>query len=144
MIAIYDFEDGLQQILSYALGTPTVIRYWDRKGFFSEIETFSEKNIVIMSKPYDCLERGVKRDKYKNTDERGLKDWSRRNWRYSSPEIYEHINTIIEKMNDVLIIHPNDFLSNELRTKIKNYVGIDLKVSDEKLKELYNENVNIK
>jgi hypothetical protein len=144
MIAIYDFEDGLQQILSYAMGVPTVIRYWDRKGFFSEIETFSEKNIVIMSKPYDCLARGVKRDKYKNTDEHGLKDWSRRNWRYSNPEMYEHVNSIIEKMNDVLIVHPDDFLSDELRMKIKNYVDIDLKVSNEKLKEIYNENVNIK
>lgn len=144
MIAIYDFEDGLQNIISYALNTNTKVRYWDRKGFFSEIDSFEEKNIVIMSKPYDCLERGVKRNKYDNEDNNGLKDWSRRNWRYSNPEIYEHVNSIIERMESYLIIHPDDIVNGNIRNKIKDYIGIDLNISDKKLKEIYNENVNIK
>ena len=145
MIAIYDFEDGLQPILAYALGLETKIRFWDRKGFFSEIDSFEEKNIVIMSKPFDCLQRGVKRGKYKDDDERSIQDWSRRNWRYSTSEIYDHINNIMDNMgNNVLIIHPDDFTNGKLRKKIKEYVGTNLKLSDKKLKQIYNENVNIK
>lgn len=144
MIAIYDFEDGLQNIISYALNAETKVRYWDRKGFFADIDDFEEKNIIIMSKPYDCLERGVKRNKYKNSDDRGLKDWSRRNWRYSNPEIYEHVNSIVKRMDSYLIIHPDDIVNGNLRTKIKDYLGIELSISDNKLKEIYNENVNIK
>lgn len=144
MLAVYDFEDGLQPILTYALGVETKIRFWDRKGFFSEVDSFEEKNIVIMSKPYDCLQRGVLRGKYKESDERAMKDWSRRNWRYSTPEIYEHINNIIEKMDSYIVIHPDDFSSGNVKEKIKNYLNIDLKVTENKLKEIYNENVNIK
>ena len=79
-----------------------------------------------MSKPYDCLQRGVLRGKYKESDERAMKDWSRRNWRYSTPEIYEHINNIIEKMDSYIVIHPDDFSSGNVKEKIKNYLNIDL------------------
>lgn len=144
MIAIYDFEDGLQPLLAHIIGIETKAMFWDRKGFFSEIDIFEQKNIVILSKPYDCLQRGVNRDKYKDGDNRSMQDWSRRNWRYSSPEIYEHINSIIEKMDNRLIIHPDDFINGNLRKKIKDYIGIDIKMSNLKLKQLYNENVNIK
>jgi hypothetical protein len=144
MIYIFDFEDGLQEILSYAIEQPTKTMYWDRKGFFSEIEiSKNDKNIFIMSKPYDCLHRGVLKNKYKETDERLLKDWSRRNWRYSNPEMYEHINSIIESTDDFLIIHPDDFKSLEIKSKIKKYTGSDIKLSDQKLREIYKENVNI-
>ena len=142
MITVYDFEDGLQHVLSYVLSTATSIRYWDRKGFLSEIEDTSGKNIVIMSKPYDCLHRGVLRNKYE--DERGLKDCSRRNWRYSNPEIYEHINEIINRMEDVLIILPEDFANDSIRKKIFDFIKLDIKASDEKLIQIYKENVNIK
>ena len=97
-----------------------------------------------MSKPYDCLQRGVLRGKYNESDERAMKDWSRRNWRYSTPEIYEHINNIIEKMDSYIVIHPDDFSSGNIKSKIKNYLNIDLKVTENKLKEIYSENVNIK
>ena len=144
MLAVYDFEDGLQPILTYALDVETKIRFWDRKGFFSEVDSFEEKNIIIMSKPYDCLQRGVLRGKYNESDERAMKDWSRRNWRYSTSEIYEHINNIIEKMDSYIVIHPDDFSSGNIKSKIKNYLNIDLKVTENKLKEIYSENVNIK
>lgn len=144
MITVYDFEDGLQHVLSYILSTSVTVRYWDRKGFFSEIDDTSGKNIVIMSKPYDCLHRGVKRDKYKNDDERSMRDWSRRNWRYSNPEIYEHINEIINNMDEVLIIHPEDFLNGKIRKKVFDFIKLDIKASDEKLEQIYKENVNIK
>ena len=146
MIYIYDFEDGLQNIFAYILGTPTTVRYWDRKGFFSEIDISDSenKNIIITSKPYDCLQRGVIKGKYDNSDEKKLKDWSRRNWRYSNPEIYEHVNSIIDRMESYLIVHPDDIVNGNLKTKIKDYLGINLNISDSKLKEIYNENVNIK
>lgn len=145
MIYIYDFEDGLQSILAYIIDLPTKIRYWDRRGFPSDIVSSTvDKNIVIMSKPYDCLQRGVNRGKYKDTDERTLSDWSRRNWRYSNPELYDHINNMIENMSNILIIHPDDFINGNLRKKLKEHIGIDIKLSNLKLKQLYNENVNIK
>jgi len=144
MIYIYDFEDGLQEILSYAIEKPTRTMYWDRKGFFSEIDEVGDKNIIISSKPYDCLQRGVLKNKYKENDERSLKDWSRRNWRYSNPEIYNHVNAIIEKIDDMLIIHPDDFENLKIRSKIRDYIGIEIKLLDTKLQEIYKENVNIK
>ena len=142
MIYIYDFEDGLQHIISHMIGKKSEIRYWDRRGFFSEIDTTGDKNIIILSKPYDCLQRGMQRDKYKS--ERGLEDWSRRNWRYSNPEIYEHINSIISKIDDKLIIHPDDLLTGNIRKKIKNYIDVDIKIDDSRLEYLYRGNVDIK
>jgi hypothetical protein len=144
MIYIYDFEDGLQEILSYAIDQPTRTMYWDRKGFFSEIDEVGDKNIIIASKPYDCLQRGVLKNKYKENNERSLKDWSRRNWRYSNPEIYNHVNSIIEKIDDMLIIHPDDFENLKVKAKIRDYIGTEIKLSDTKLQEIYKENVNIK
>lgn len=124
------------------IGKKSEIRYWDRRGFFSEIDTTGDKNIIILSKPYDCLQRGMQRDKYKS--ERGLEDWSRRNWRYSNPEIYEHINSIISKIDDKLIIHPDDLLTGNIRKKIKNYIDVDIKIDDSRLEYLYRGNVDIK
>lgn len=143
-IYIYDFEDGLQPVLSHLLGLPNIeIRYWDRRGEFSEIETHNpeDKVIIILSKPYDCLERGNKREKYSG-DKLGI--WGRRNYRYSNPEIYEHINSAIETFNNPLIIHPNDFYDISIRKKVEDYLGSPILADKIKLRRIYEESVDIK
>jgi hypothetical protein len=102
MIYIYDFEYGMQDYIGNMINVPYASCNWERGG------GIGIHNIIILSKPFDCIARQVR--------ERGLNS-DRNTWPYdikelwgkyndSSANFYETINTFIENIDNKFIIHP--------------------------------------
>lgn len=149
MLQIIDFEDGLQEFISSRLDTQYQIQInaWDRAGNFQfdNLKThLHEKNIVILSKPYDCLERSVLSGKYPQDDFTLLQDWSRRNWRYTNPEIYEEINRFMEVCENKLIIHPEELNKKITAKRIEKYTSGSFNWDITEYEQFARDNINLR
>ena len=145
MIHIFDFEDGLQSFFSSKLNCETKQYSWDSRGMFKfdELEK-SDKNIIILSKPYDCLQRGTLAGKYPQDDFSKMQDWSRRNWRYTTPEIYECIDEFISETECKLVVHPEELDDPETVTRIEKYTGMTFGWDTSTYPQFYKENINLR
>ena len=83
-IHIFDYEDGIQEYIGNMLPYDYKSFDWDKNGQFKfdELQP-GDYNIILLTKPYDCLERSVKAGKYNKDNPKQMKIWSRRNWRYT-------------------------------------------------------------
>ena len=63
-IHIFDYEDGIQDFIGQMLPYDYKSFDWDKAGRFKfdELEP-KNYNIILLTKPYDCLQRGVKAGK---------------------------------------------------------------------------------
>lgn len=145
MIQIIDFEDGLQEFFASKLSVDTTIETWDISGNFRfDKITPSDKNIIILSKPFDCLERGVLSGKYPQDDIEKLQDWSRRNWRYTCSEIYEHIDSLTQAIQNKLVIHPEELHNPVTKKRIEKYTGSKFNWDVSEYETFYTENINLR
>ena len=145
MIQIIDFEDGLQEFFASRLAVDTIIESWDlRGGFRFDKISPADKNIIILSKPFDCLQRGVQSGKYPQDDFEKLQDWSRRNWRYTSPEIYEHIDSLTQKIENKLVIHPEELNKTVTKKRVEKYIGSKFDWDISEYETFYTENINLR
>lgn len=145
MIQIIDFEDGLQEFFASRLTVDTTVESWDlRGGFRFDKISPSDKNIIILSKPFDCLQRGVLSGKYPQDDFEKLQDWSRRNWRYTSPEIYEHIDSLTQKIENKLVIHPEELDKTVTKKRIEKYTGSKFDWDISEYETFCTENINLR
>jgi len=146
MIQIIDFEDGLQEFFASRFTVDTTIETWDLRGGFRFDKILpANKNIIILSKPFDCLQRGVLSGKYPQDDFKKLQDWSRRNWRYTSPEIYEHINSLLtQKIENKLVIHPEELGNPVTKKRIEKYIGSKFDWDISEYETFYTENINLR
>ena len=145
--SIFDFEDGLQDYFGNLLSIRYYPMTWDYNGHFSfKFLLPSDKNIVIASKPYDCLERATRNGKYNADDHKSMLTWSRRNWRYTTKNIYNEISSYIDKLDDVYIIHPDSLVRNpEEIDKLYKYIGKDPSDFDmDSYLKFYKSDVNIR
>lgn len=145
MIHIFDFEDGLQEFFSNRLSCETQQFAWDSCGMFKFDEIKSaEKNIIILSKPYDCLQRGTLAGKYPQDDFTKLQDWSRRNWRYTNPEIYEGMDAFISDIEYKLVVHPEELNDPVTVKRIEKYTGASFDWDVSEYDEFYKQNINLR
>ena len=145
MIYIFDFEDGLQEFFKEKLKCETETYSFDERGMynFHKLST-CEKNIIILSKPYDCLQRGVLLGKYPEDNFKQLQDWSRRNWRYTNSEIYEHLNSFISDIEYKLVVHPEELNDPVTVKRIEKYTGTEFDWDVSEYDEFYKQNINLR
>ena len=152
-INVFDFEDGLQDIFEERtkIKIPIQKHTFDVNGHMRILpDSFlSGKNIIFLSKPYDCLESGVRKGKYPDDDSSKLHNWSRRNYRYNQEDTYELLNSTFDNvpMDCKFFIHPDDFFLNtpNLVNRLRNYLTVnDLEIDSSGFDELYKEMVNIR
>ena len=145
MIQIIDFEDGLQEFFASRISVDITIEAWDNRGEyrFEEIKP-AEKNIIIISKPFDCLQRGLLAGKYPQDSVKKLQDWSRRNWRYTSSEIYEGINELTHSIENRLVIHPEELDNPVTKKRIEKYTGATFNWDVSEYNNFFKENINLR
>lgn len=145
MIYIFDFEDGLQEFFKEKLKCETETYSFDERGMykFHKLST-CEKNIIVLSKPYDCLQRGVLSGKYPENNFKQLQDWSRRNWRYTNSEIYEHLNSFISDTENKLVIHPEELNDPITIKRIEKYTDSSFDWDISEYDEFYKQNINLR
>ncbi len=143
MLHVIDFEDGLQDYIGKLTQLPYISLEWDTDGEFNDV-TISEKTIVIMSKPFDCLVRGEKKAKYPSYDIGQMENWSRRNYRYTNDEIYERISDFCTSNPDIFVVHPYKLLTDEtMIPRLSKYLETnEIDFNLETYKDFYDKNVN--
>ena len=116
---------------------------WDKDGFFKFDELKpGDYNIILLTKPYDCLERGVKAGKYNEDNAREMKKWSRRNFRYTNQEMYDEIMKFISKCNgNYLCIHP-DYIEDKVTELCSYLMTNQVKFKKREYNKFYKENIN--
>lgn len=144
-IHIYDFEDGLQDFIADRLDCDTDTFKWDYRGRFN-FKTLkpASRNIVILSKPYDCLQRSYLMGKYPDDDFHKVQDWSRRNWRYSSPEIYDEMNKFISVIEYKLILHPEELNDKVTIKRIEKFTKSKFNWDVSEFDEFFKNNINLR
>lgn len=147
MIYVHDWEDGLQEIFKKSVTTnkdETMLAVsFDNRGHFKfTTHDTSAKNIIILSKPFDCLQRGVRKGKYPEDSFEKMQNWSRRNWRYTTPEIYEELNNFIENLESKLVVHPERFNETKIKRRIETY--LDCKFDIGNYEEFLEKHVNLR
>lgn len=147
MLRIYDWEDGLQEFFKERItlrhDDEIMTGSFDERGIF-KFKQPGRKNIVIMSKPFDCLERGVRAGKYSENDQKAIEDWSRRNWRYTNDEMYEHFDKMCESMEDKLFVHPERLNEVRIRKTIERYIEGKFDFTDDDYDAFFKENINLR
>lgn len=145
MITIIDFEDGLQEFFADRLDSDTATATIDVRGDFQFKKIkLTKKNVFILSKPFDCLQRGVMAGKYPPDDFDLLQDWSRRNWRYTTDEIYDLLNKFLTAAENKLVVHPEE-LDNPITIKrIEKYTGVKFDWDVTEYPTFYKENINLR
>lgn len=147
MIRIYDWEDGLQEFFKsrIILKHDEIIMTgsFDERGIF-KFKQPGRKNIIILSKPFDCLQRGVLNGKYSENDQKAIEDWSRRNWRYTSEEVYEHFTNITDAIEDKLFIHPERLNEHKTLKRIETYLTCKFDFDVEDYDMFFKENINLR
>ena len=145
MITIFDFEDGLQEFIANKLDTETTVEVFDNAGDFNfEYLKRTKKNIIILSKPFDCLQRGVIAGKYPDDNFTLLQDWSRRNWRYTNEEVYNLLSDFILSTTQPLVIHPESLNDPSTRRRIEKYTGATFDWDVNEYDNFYKENINLR
>ena len=142
-IHIFDYEDGIQEYIGNMLPYDYKSFDWDKNGQFKfdELEP-GDYNIILLTKPYDCLERSVKAGKYNKDNPKQMKIWSRRNWRYTNQDMYDRIMSFIEKCDgNFLCIHP-DRIEEKIPELCRYLMTNEVKFKKREHNKFYKENIN--
>ncbi len=115
-ICIYDFEYGMQEYMGSIINVPYFSGTWNNGG------PICAYNIILLSKPFDCLAR-QRLAITKPTTWRYYKDWNRAN---GNPEFYEQINNYIDRIDNKFVIHPRNLLSdyNVILSKLQSFLNL--------------------
>ena len=142
MICIYDFEYGMQDYIGNMINVPYISCSWERGG------GTGTHNIIILSKPFDCIARAV-REKELSSD--------RSTWPYDMKELwgrydgdanfYETINTFIENIDNKFIIHPFELSHsyNKILTRLQRWIDLPdghIQFNPDEYWDWYAKNVN--
>mgnify|MGYP003653820351 CR=1 FL=1 len=141
-ICIYDWEFGMQDYIGNMINVPYVTGTWQKGGPVVDF------NIIILSKPFDCMAR-----KRKSIDK---DSWRRRRYRYYStwlrmngdPKLYTEINNYMDKMSNKFIIHPRNLLYdyNVILPKLQTWLNLPngtIQFNPDEYWKWYQKNVNI-
>ena len=142
-IHIFDYEDGIQDFIGQMLPYDYKSFDWDKDGFFKFDELKpGDYNIILLTKPYDCLQRGVKYGKYNEDSAKEMKKWSRRNWRYTNQEMNDEMMKFISKCNgNYICIHP-DYIEDKVTELCAYLMTNQVKFKKREFNKFYKENIN--
>ena len=119
-ICIYDFEYGMQEYMGSIINVPYFSGTWNNGG------PICAYNIILLSKPFDCLKRQraniPKPEDWENM-QKYYDDWNRAN---GNPEFYEQINNYIDRIDNKFVIHPRNLLSdyNVILSKLQSFLNL--------------------
>ena len=141
---IHDFEDGLQDYIGNMVNIPYTKCSFDSQENYKE-STEGIQNIIILSKPFDCLARGKKEGKYDLKV--SFSSWSYKQYTYyNGAEFYKNISDYILEMNNKFIIHPYELLINYsiILPKLQDWIEIpcEIQFNINEYSEFYKNNIN--
>lgn len=119
-ICIYDFKYGMQEYMGSIINVPYFSGTWSSGG------PTCAYNIILLSKPFDCLKRQradiTKPETYRNMSSY-YNDWSRAN---GNAVFYEQINNYIDRIDNKFVIHPRNLLFdyNTILPRLQSFLNL--------------------
>ena len=151
---IHDFEDGLQDYIGNMVNISYTNCSFDsyfcepRGYYYSTVNLNSSigiQNIIILSKPFDCLARGKKEGKYLSED--GMLIWNnKQRLYYDNVEFYKNVSDYISEMDNKFIIHPYELLTsyNRILSRLQDWIEVpcEIQFNINEYSEFYKNNTN--
>lgn len=144
-ICIYDWECGMQDYIGNMINVPYHASSWQKDESEAAKDSICSYNIILLSKPFDCMAR---KRKTINTQE---KLWKYCDYWYRAdgdPRLYEQLNNYVDKMSNKFVIHPHNLLHdyNIILPKLQSWLNLPdgtIQFNPDEYWVWYQKNVNI-
>ena len=142
-VCIYDFEYGMQECMGNIINVPYFSGSWTKGG------PKCTYNIILLSKPFDCLARKLE-DITNHSKNTKLKKEHEVEWHSlnGSNRLYTEINNYIDTINNKFIIHPRNLLFdyNVILPRLQSFLNLPdgtIQFNPDDYWSWYQKNVNI-